>query len=142
SARSRGRSVPFPPAIRVGREPVCCLCRWKAQSFPRSSAVCIDCQPRRETQRRIFGTMENISQSVRSRRSQTVYDSREQLLIRRKQLAIAPRVANPRIEGQGTRNPDQYGTGLAPGPQPPSGCLGRVMEFSNRQESEKENDGN
>ena len=86
--------------------------------------------------------MKNISQTFRSRSSQPVYDSRQPLLIRRQQFAISPRVAKPRIEGQGNRNPDQYGTGLAPRPQPPSGCLTRIMEFSNRQESEKENNGN
>jgi hypothetical protein len=75
--------------------------------LPDRAQLCIDCDPRRETQSRIFGTMENISQSLRGSRSQTVYDFRQPLLIRRKQLAISPRVANARIERQGNRNPDQ-----------------------------------
>jgi hypothetical protein len=50
--------------------------------------------------------MKNISQTFRSRSSQPVYDSGQPLLIRRQQFAISPRVANPRIEGQGNRNPD------------------------------------
>ena len=86
--------------------------------------------------------MKDISQAFRSRSSQPVYDSRESLLIWREQLAISPHVAKPRIKGQGNGNPDQHGAGLAPCPQPPAGHLIRVMEFRNRQEGEKKNDGN
>src|SRR5262249_5491634 len=114
----------------------------KLSHFPNRAQLRVECDPRRESQRRVFGTMKNISQAVRSKISRSVYDSRELLLIWRQQLAISPHIAESRVDGQGNRNPNQHRTGFAPRPQPPGGCLSSVMEFRNGQEREEENYGN
>jgi hypothetical protein len=63
--------------------------------LPDRAQFCVDRDPRRESQGRVFGTMKNISQAFRSTSSQPVDDSRQPLLIRRQQLAISPRIAKP-----------------------------------------------
>jgi hypothetical protein len=67
----------------------------KFSHLPDRAQLCVDRDSRRESQDRVFRTMKNISQAFRSRSSQSVYDSRQPLLIRRQQLAISPCIAKP-----------------------------------------------